>query len=260
MPKKIINLKKHPRMVTASILTIIFILIALIFSGKIKNYVIKSIYLFKEKQTITSRLKQFSPSVHSNILKKFKEAGVNYPPKNIILIGLKKEKRLEVWVSDNSSNYIFLKNYPILAASGTLGPKLKEGDNQVPEGIYQVESLNPNSLFHLALRLNYPNSFDKQQAKKDNRTQLGSDIMIHGSNVSVGCLAIGDIAAEELFVLSAETGIENIKIILTPIDFRKKELNTQNIRLPDWSSNLYKKIKHELEKLSSNSFHPDFIQ
>jgi hypothetical protein len=39
--------------------------------------------------------------------------------------------------------------------------------------------------------------------KKDGRKNLGSNIMIHGKNCSVGCLAMGDEAAEELFVLAA---------------------------------------------------------
>ena len=69
--------------------------------------------------------------------------------------------------------------YPILAASGVLGPKLREGDKQVPEGIYGAEALNPNSKFHLSIRLNYPNTFDRRMAQSDGRTQLGGDIMIH---------------------------------------------------------------------------------
>jgi hypothetical protein len=69
-----------------------------------------------------------------------------------------------------------LKTYPILAGSGTLGPKLVEGDGQVPEGLYRVESLNPNSSFHLALRVNYPNEFDRAKGKLDGpgQTHLNS--------------------------------------------------------------------------------------
>jgi murein L,D-transpeptidase YafK len=66
-------------------------------------------------------------------------------------------------------------------ASGGLGPKLGAGDRQGPERIYAIESLNPNSLFHLSMRLNYPNEFDQMRAKQDGRSDLGGDIMIHGS-------------------------------------------------------------------------------
>ena len=85
-----------------------------------------------------------------------------HTPNHLVLLGFKKEK------------------------------KLKEGDGQVPEGIYHIDSLNPNSMFHLSIRLDYPNSFDKQQGKIDGRKELGSDIMIHGNTCSSGCLAIGD--------------------------------------------------------------------
>ncbi|NJN46820.1 MAG: L,D-transpeptidase family protein [Candidatus Competibacteraceae bacterium] len=92
-----------------------------------------------------------------------------------------------------------IKHYPVLAASGTLGPKLCEGDRQVPEGIYRIKSLNPNSAYHLSLELDYPNAFDLRQAERDGRNNPGSAICIHGKAVSVGCLAMGDTAIEELY-------------------------------------------------------------
>ena len=172
------------------------------------------------KKTVEDRLKEFGPSARQKLAADFTRIGVPYPPKQIVLVGLKEEDQLEVWVSDGNSKPKHLKTYPILAASGTLGPKLREGDFQVPEGVYGIESLNPNSAFHLALRVDYPNAFDRENARIEGRTSPGSDIMIHGSSVSVGCLAMGDPAIEELFVLAAETGLENIKVILSPVDFR----------------------------------------
>jgi murein L,D-transpeptidase YafK len=112
------------------------------------------------------------------------------------LIGLKAEKRLELWAPDAAGRPRLIKTYPILAASGGAGPKLREGDRQVPEGLYAIESLNPNSRFHLSLRIDYPNAADRRRAQAEARTGLGGDIMIHGSNVSIGCLAMGDPAAE----------------------------------------------------------------
>jgi murein L,D-transpeptidase YafK len=133
--------------------------------------------------------------------------------------------------------------------SGVLGPKLKEGDLQVPEGLYRLESLNPNSLYHLALRVNYPNSQDRLWGKQDGRSKLGSDIMIHGNTGSVGCLAMGDEAAEDLFVLAAETGIDHVSIILAPVDFRTRQLPSQMTSLPPWAGQLYETIRKELQKL-----------
>ena len=142
-----------------------------------------------------------------------------YPPRRVTLVGLKAERTLQVWVSGDNGKWTHLCDYPIVGMSGVLGPKLKEGDMQVPEWLYRVESLNPNSLYHLALRVNYPNSQDRLWGKQDGRSELGSDIMIHEKACSIGCLAMGDEAAEDLFVLAAETGVDNVSIILSPVDF-----------------------------------------
>ena len=136
-----------------------------------------------------------------------------------------------------------------LAASGNLGPKLQEGDSQVPEGIYNIESLNPNSLYHLALRVGYPNEWDQEHARADGRKNLGGDIMIHGGAGSCGCLAMGDPAAEELFVLAARTGIDNIRLLISPVDFRVHALPNSMVPVPAWSDQLYAELKSELARL-----------
>ena len=79
-----------------------------------------------------------------------------------------------------------------------LGPKLREGDRQVPEGVYTIANMNPNSISHLSLALSYPNDFDRARAAEDGRADntLGGSIMIHGGSGSIGCMAVGDEAAE----------------------------------------------------------------
>jgi hypothetical protein len=201
------------------------------------------------EKTVTERITEFGEVVHARLRPRFRELGIAYPPKKIVLVGLKQERRLEIWVSDGSPDFRLLKDFPILAASGTSGPKLKEGDRQVPEGLYKIESLNPNSRFHLALRVNYPNALDKEHADRDGRTHLGSDIMIHGGAASIGCLAMGDPAAEDLFVLAAETGIKNISVILTPVDFRVGDLPSDSPPLPGWTPELYAGIRKALVPL-----------
>jgi hypothetical protein len=101
----------------------------------------------------------------------------------------------------------------------------------------------------VALRVGYPNAFDRSQAERDGRTKLGGDIMIHGSSVSVGCLAMGDEAAEDLFVLAADTGVPNVIVIIAPVDFRAGKSVPKVVNLPDWSSILYSQIKVQLAKL-----------
>ena len=137
----------------------------------------------------------------------------------------------------------------MLGASGTAGPKLREGDCQVPEGVYTIDELNPNSRFHLSLRVGYPNVFDRARAKEDGRSGLGGDIMIHGGSSSEGCLAIGDKAVEELFVLVADCGLVNARLVLSPVDFRKRELPLSCWNLAAWTEELYDSIRIELADL-----------
>jgi len=111
--------------------------------------------------------------------------------------------------------------YKMTAFSGKLGPKLKEGDGQIPEGIYCVEYMNPNSSYHLSFKVSYPNDFDKSMAAKEGRTNLGGDIMIHGSWGTVGCVPIGDEAIEDVFYLVAKVGFKNVEIVMAPYDMRK---------------------------------------
>jgi hypothetical protein len=219
------------------------------FRARVKSTVVSVIQILKGRKSIEDRVAEFGEAVHGRLKPRFAEIGVVYPPKRVVLVGLKQERMLEVWVAGGSGELRYLHSYPILAASGTLGPKLAEGDFQVPEGLYRIESLNPNSLYHLALRVNYPNSFDKTKGLADGRTNLGSDIMIHGKAASIGCLAMGDSAAEDLFVLAAETGTANIQVILSPVDFRTQQLPADRPPLPPWTEELYLEIQRELLKL-----------
>ena len=204
--------------------------------------------MIKFKKSVSDRVSEFGAAVDLRIKPDFERINRKYPPEKIMLIGLKEEKLLEVWIADGTNNFQKLKTYPVLKMSGVSGPKLKEGDRQVPEGFYRIEALNPNSLFHLALRLNYPNEFDCEKAKEEGRQNPGSDIMIHGSDRSVGCLAMGDEAIEEIFVLAAETGIENISVLLSPMDFRVKEIASVFSVSPSWVVELYAGIKKEMMK------------
>jgi hypothetical protein len=200
------------------------------------------------KKTVEDRLAEFGSVVDARLKPLFDARGVPYPPARVSLIGLKQEGFVQVYAAGPDGDFKHIKTYPVLAASGGLGPKLREGDCQVPEGIYQVPFLNPNSRFHLALRVSYPNKFDRAMAKLDGRTELGGDIMIHGNQVSIGCLAMGDPAAEDLFILAAKTGRQNVSVILTPVDFRVRDLPPEVIGLPAWTKELYKSIRAELKK------------
>jgi murein L,D-transpeptidase YafK len=111
--------------------------------------------------------------------------------------------------------------YPMTAFSGTLGPKLREGDGQIPEGIYGIGYLNPNSSYYLSLKVTYPNASDRARAKADGRTNLGGDIMIHGKAVTIGCVPVGDDAIEDIFYLASAVGIKNVSVVIAPYDMRQ---------------------------------------
>ena len=166
-------------------------------------------------------------------------------PKKLTLIGMKHEKLLEVW-GELNREWVHIGTYPFTAFSGRLGPKFKEGDRQIPEGIYGISYLNPNSKFHLSMRVNYPNDFDKRIARIEKRTNLGGDIMIHGNSVTTGCIPIGDNGIEELYFLAEKVGIANIKVILAPVDFREMEVKIKNDKHP-WLEGLYADIKEEMK-------------
>ncbi|HEX5035584.1 MAG TPA: L,D-transpeptidase family protein [bacterium] len=197
--------------------------------------------------TVEGRVREFGPAVSKRLMPYFLGAGIAYPPRKLTFVGLKEEKILEVYAAGSKGRMRFLRSYPILAASGGSGPKLRQGDGQVPEGIYRIDAFNPDSLFHVSMRVNYPNADDKARAVEDGRTDLGGDIFIHGGAASIGCLAVGDQAAEDLFVMAALAKLQNVKVILSPVDFRKREPKVETE--PVWTKELYSKIRKELAAL-----------
>ena len=194
-------------------------------------------------------------AVREELLPYLRAAGVDYPPETVVLLGLKHERRLELYAGPSQDRLRFVRDYPVLNASGALGPKRAEGDQQVPEGIYRLVGLNRNSRYHRSLELDYPNRFDREMARRDGRPGLGNEIFIHGGAASAGCLALGDRSAEELFVLANDTGIDKVTVILSPWDFRIgpptfSPMGHVSDR-PAWLDELYSHIGDALQRLPS---------
>ena len=142
----------------------------------------------------------------------------------------KKESLLEVWIR-TETEYKHLKDYNICAYSGHLGPKLKEGDRQSPEGFYKVKKhhLNPNSKFHLSFNLGYPNKYDRAYER------TGSFLMVHGNCVSIGCYAMTDEKIEEIYDLvenALNKGQKYIQVHAYP--FRMTEENMALFSDNEW--------------------------
>lgn len=228
----------------------IFLLIILIISYLIYNYgrtIWFPYYLkMKGKETIESRVEALKDKVYDNLLSDFNRIGINSFPEEISILAFKEERILEVYVKVNQK-WSLLKSYEYTNFSGELGPKLKEGDKQIPEGIYNIEYLNPNSLYYLSLKVSYPNEFDKAKAKIEGRDKLGGDIFIHGKDLTIGCIPLGDDAIEEIFFLATQVRNNDIKVIISPKDFRKNK-SFPIIDFITWENELYSMIEKELEE------------
>jgi murein L,D-transpeptidase YafK len=172
---------------------------------------------FKKNQLQNSRVKDAYAEKENAVKNLFKEKGIDYSSFNIFLRAFKKEMKLEVWVKDKTKpSYTLLTTYPICSSSGTLGPKRKEGDLQIPEGVYEINHFNPLSNFHLSLGINYPNAADKVFA---DAKHPGSAIYLHGNCVTIGCIPITDDKIKELYILTIEAknnGQDKIPVHIFP--------------------------------------------
>lgn len=190
------------------------------------------------RKSVEERLREFGGRCDVLWRARAERAGLAYPPARVRFLALKAERRLEVFAADADGPWRFLAEFPVLAASGGPGPKLRQGDRQVPEGLYDIPSLNPNSLFHVSLRVGYPSAEDRARAKEDGRDDLGGDIMIHGGRASIGCLAMGDPAAEELFTLAAR---RRPALLILPLDFRTGAPEPPGG--PPWMAGRYRRLR-----------------
>lgn len=154
----------------------------------------------------------------------FEAKGLVWPAKYMYIRSFKYDSRLEVWVKDKATDaYKPFKSYRVCALAGSLGPKRIEGDYQVPEGHYYINSFKPNSQYHLALGVNYPNASDRILSDKK---RPGGEIYIHGSCVTVGCIPLTDPLIEELYVLAASTraaGQDFIPLHVFPVRFKSEK-------------------------------------
>jgi len=143
----------------------------------------------------------------------------------------KEESQLEIWKAKDDGRYYHFKTYPICSWSGDLGPKVTQGDKQAPEGFYTVTpgQMNPNSQFHLAFNVGFPNSYDKVNGR------TGSALMVHGDCRSAGCFAMTDALIEEIYALARESfkGGQT-KFHLHAFPFRMTEENMKRHKDSKW--------------------------
>lgn len=149
----------------------------------------------------------------------FRDRGVTSP--EVFFRVFKREQVLEVWVRDRGveETFALLHTYPVCKLSGRLGPKRWEGDQQIPEGFYEIDLLNPWSDYHLSMRVDYPNAVDRARGGPGGERRLGGDIYIHGGCATVGCVPVTDQWIEEIYLIAVEArnaGQETIPVHLFP--------------------------------------------
>jgi murein L,D-transpeptidase YafK len=147
----------------------------------------------------------------------------------------KQEAELEVWKQDRSGRFALLKSYPICRWSGDLGPKVREGDRQAPEGFYSITpgQMNPQSAYYLSFNTGYPNAFDKALGRS------GSQLMVHGDCSSRGCYAMTDEQIAEIYSLGRESffggqrafQLQAYPFKMTPLNMAK---HRNNPNMPFW--------------------------
>ncbi|MCS6885796.1 MAG: hypothetical protein RMM17_05510 [Acidobacteriota bacterium] len=186
---------------------------------------------FLERQLQFERVRKAFQEKSAVVEASFTEAGLSYPPREVFIRVFKHEAVLELWARDKRSlPYKFVKKYEICASSGTLGPKRREGDLQVPEGVYHIDVFNPLSKYHLSMRVSYPNESDKILGYKP---ALGGDIYIHGDCVTIGCLPITDEGIKELYitaVMAKSNGQQVIAVHIFPTRLDEQGFKILNAR------------------------------
>jgi murein L,D-transpeptidase YafK len=171
-------------------------------------------------------LKPLSPQAQARLAEK----GMTEQSPVLIRI-FKAESELEVCKAKENGRFYHFKTYPICSYSGNLGPKVKQGDRQAPEGFYSVslDRMNPRSKYHLSFDVGFPNTYDRAYGR------TGANIMVHGDCTSSGCYAMTDAVVEEIFALTREAlqnGQSEIQIQAFP--FRMTKVNLEAHKGEEW--------------------------
>ncbi|QHL89191.1 L,D-transpeptidase family protein [Nibribacter ruber] len=175
---------------------------------------------FKQQQMQYERVRTAYAQKYADLDKFLKNKGLAMTNLELYLRVFKQEQTLEIWAKKKEDTpFQLLLTYPFCAMSGTVGPKRREGDGQIPEGFYFIDRFNPKSNFYLSLGVNYPNAADKA---RNPTGKLGGDIFLHGDCQTVGCVSITDDKIKVLYVLAVEAfeqGQTQIPVHFFPVRF-----------------------------------------
>lgn len=194
-----------------------------------------AVFSFKSDQKKYPRVKEAYAEKEKIIIAQLAAKGIKTNEAvQLYIRAFKEESRIELWAKNSSAaTFQLVDSFEVCSMSGSIGPKRKQGDRQVPEGFYHIDRFNPESNFHLSLGINYPNASDKIMSKANN---LGGDIFIHGSCVSIGCMAITDEQIKELYIYCVEAysgGQTKIPFTIFPARLTTGHYNRLVKRMPE---------------------------
>jgi murein L,D-transpeptidase YafK len=177
------------------------------------------------------------------------------PSAPVLIRTYKQEAEFEIWKMKSDGQYALLKTYPMCRWSGQLGPKLREGDHQVPEGFYTIApgQMNPNSHYYLSFNVGYPNAYDRALGR------TGGDIMVHGVCSSAGCFSMTDAQIGEIYAVAREAfngGERAIQMQAFP--FRMTAENLAKHRL-DPNIAFWKEIKNGADHFEVTKTEPEVL-
>lgn len=190
---------------------------------------------FKQQQLSFDNVQSIYQSNFKQVKQLLATQGIYSFDIDLYLRAFKEEGRLELWAKPKTKkHYTLITSYPFYKGTSRLGPKRRQGDHQVPEGIYYIDYFNPESTFKISLRLNYPNAADKIRNAKE--ADLGGAICIHGTDASIGCLAITDLRIPNVYILATEAkdkGQQEIPIHIFPTRLTLENMEALNNRFAD---------------------------
>lgn len=212
---------------------------------------------FKSAQMKYDRVKKAYTTKWTNLKKEMTDGGFDAATYEIYLRVFKFEKEVQVWMRNKSTEkFKLFKTYPICSSSGGLGPKRVQGDGQVPEGFYYIESFNPVSSYHLSMKVGYPNKSDNKKATGS----PGGDIMIHGNCVTIGCIPIENDPIEELYIMCVEAKDrkQNLRVDMFPCKFTSEKVKALNDKFPKDMNTFWEQLKMGYDYFEANFTIPKF--
>jgi murein L,D-transpeptidase YafK len=191
--------------------------------------VVAAVYKTMQNPRITEVRERVSPSLKTQLANDGLALG---NPAFIRIV--KEERELELWMKPKGgAGYKIWKKWPVVAMSGELGPKQKEGDLQAPEGFYSTNAglLNPASKYHLSFNIGYPNEFDRAHGR------TGAFLMVHGNQVSLGCFAMTDPVIEEIYLIvesAIHAGQKEVPVHVYPFRMTEERMLQAETEESEW--------------------------